>query len=170
MLMQGACQNMGWKIQGQWSVTPPESFRTGRKEISWYLQLLLDSNSLPSCYFGEKRQGYLSGFFCTNIFPWGNVILLRGWDVSVENFTPCKGFNKQFDVWRPLPFSIFIPLLLTTFLPLLFLLWKQKVLAAPHTNCFSLSQEWLWACVQSWALPDAQTYGRGAELQSQMSG
>lgn len=88
--MQAACLNMGWKIRGQWCVIPPESFGTGNKEVS-YLQLLLDSNFLSS-YFWEKRQGYLAIFFLTNIFSWGNLILLKSQDVSIGNFTPFRCF------------------------------------------------------------------------------
>lgn len=50
------------------------------------------------CYFWEKRQGYLSGFYRINIFPWVNLFLLRGWNVSVENFTPLQRLQQA--VWR----------------------------------------------------------------------
>lgn len=117
MLMQAACQNMGWRIRGQWCVIPPESFRTGKKEVLWYLQLLLDSNFLPSCYFWEKRQGYLASFFLTNILSWGNLILLKGQDVSMENFTPLQRLQRAASSLMSgdpsLSPSFFIPLLLT---------------------------------------------------------
>lgn len=151
---------------------PPESFRTGNKGVS-YLQLLLDSNLLSSCYFWEKKQGCLASFFLTDIFSRGNLILLKGQNVSVENFIPLQRLQRAAsslmsgDIFLHLSLSLYF---LPTSLSLLFLLWKQKALPVPCTNSFSLSQECLWACFQSWALSDAQTYGRGAELLSQMSG
>lgn len=152
MLMQAACQNMGWKIWGQWCVIPPESFRTGKKKkISWYLQLLLDSNFMSSCYFWEKRQG---------IYPDLYKLLLRQSDLAkgpghvhreLHPIAKASKSSKQFDVWRSLSFSFF--LYPSTSYPPFFhcssFFERNRHLQHQHTKSFSLSQEWLWACFQS---------------------
>lgn len=86
MLMQGACQNMGWKIEGRWCVIPPESFRTGSKEASWYLQLLLDSNSL-SVIFGRRGRGIYLAFTYKHL-PLRQSVLAKGLECVCRELHP----------------------------------------------------------------------------------